>query len=91
MDSGTDSGAMTPHSILAKSAVLDQLKTLAPAPTALAAQRGLCLHSNVVSARRGLRRTNQLTVQSDTSTCSASFDFAAQPGALQKIDGVLCQ
>ncbi|WP_162232872.1 fimbria/pilus outer membrane usher protein [Cypionkella psychrotolerans] len=40
---------------------------------------------------QGLRRTNQLTVQSDTSTCTASFDFTAQPGALQKIEGVLCQ
>lgn len=40
---------------------------------------------------QGLRRSNKLTVQSDTSTCTASFDFAAQPGALQKIEGVRCQ
>ena len=40
---------------------------------------------------QGLKRSNQLTVQSDTNSCTASFEFAAQPGALQKIEGVRCQ
>ncbi len=40
---------------------------------------------------QGLKHNNQLTVQSDTGSCTASFDFAAQTGALQKIEGVLCQ
>ncbi|MES2433309.1 MAG: fimbria/pilus outer membrane usher protein [Pseudomonadota bacterium] len=40
---------------------------------------------------QGLKHKNRLTVKSDTSTCMASFEFAAQTGALQKIEGVLCQ
>ena len=40
---------------------------------------------------QGLKRHNRLIVQSDTSQCSASFDFTAQSGALQVIEGVRCQ
>ncbi|OYU41371.1 MAG: hypothetical protein CFE33_04805 [Pseudorhodobacter sp. PARRP1] len=40
---------------------------------------------------QGLRRNNRLIVQSDSTTCTATFTFAPRAGGLQTIDGVHCQ
>lgn len=40
---------------------------------------------------QGLKRSNRLTVQSDTASCTANFGFAPQSGALQTIEAVRCQ